>query len=297
MKNIQGIALIQVLIITMVLTLLGIFISQSVRNQVKLTIDIQASVKLELALASAEAQLIQALLTQKRYPNTSSNSQIVQRWNFYNKAFVLPNNVQVKMQDLNGLLSLNMMNHRLATGVFKQLDLEGHPVRTFLDSLKDWIDKDDLKYLNGAERHYYQSINATGPRNGYLQSIDEVFSIKMGDILPLNLWRKYFTEHTVGGFNPLLAPKLILDALIEDSAIVNEIVLAREKGELSPFRFFQLTGIDGDEYYNFATGRKIRVELRANSEYGQLSKHFVIELRPNNSLRTVIITNVSWNKE
>ena len=193
MKKIKGIALIQVLIITMVLTILAIFISQSVRNQVKLAIDIKSSVELELALETAEANLIQALLSQKLYVNKNGVNNIAKRWNFHNKTFNFNDSVSIKLQDLNGLLSLNMMSPSLATKVFKKLNLEGHPVRTFLDSLKDWIDEDDLTYLNGAEKHYYKSIDVNGPRNGYLQAIDEVLSIRMGDILSLTVWKKYFT--------------------------------------------------------------------------------------------------------
>ncbi len=296
-KEIKGIALIQVLIITMVLTILGIFISQSIRSQVNLSFSMQTAVKLELMVESAQAQLLHALLANERYPNSQSENLIVKNWNFYNQAFPLNDDVQVKLQDANGLLGLNMMSHELARKAFAELGLEGHPVRTFLDSLRDWIDEDSLKYLNGAERDYYRQANLKGPRNGYLQSLDEVQSIKMGNILPFATWQMYFTEQLTSGFNPLNAPPLLLKALVGDQAIVDKVLLLRKEKQLNLLRFYQVTGIDSDEYINFATGRRIRVELLAKIGNQQMRKKFVVELRSYDPQRTVIITDISWNKQ
>lgn len=295
--KVKGIALIQVLIITMVLTILGLFITQSIRSQVNLSLSMQTALKLTLKIETEQAKLLHALLAYKRYPNELSDNEVVKKWNFYNQAFHINESVSIKLQDLNGLLALNMVNHELATRAFYELGIEGHPVRTFLDSLKDWVDEDSYKYLNGAEDDYYRMAKLAGPRNAYLQTVDEVLAVKGGNILPLAVWKKYFTEQTSSGFNPLNAPPLLLKALIGDKAIVEEIVQLRQKKELNLLRFYQLTGIDSDEYFNFATSRKIRVELLAKSEGQQVRKSFVVELRSYNPQRTVIITNVSWNKE
>jgi len=295
--SVSGIALIQVLIITMVLTILGLFITQSIRSQVNLALTMQTAIKLELAIETEQAKLLHALLAYQRYPDETSDNDIVKKWNFYNQEFKVNNQVSIKLQDLNGLLALNMMDHNLATKAFSELGLEGHPVRTFLDSLKDWIDEDGHKYLNGAEEDYYRMANLKGPRNAYLQTIDEVLAIKSANILPLATWKKYFTEQTTSGFNPLNAPSLLLNALIDDKSIVEQIVKLRQKMQLNLLRFYQLTGIDGDEYFNFATGRKISVELLAKSEGQQMRKTFVVELRSYDPQRTVMMTNVSWNKE
>jgi general secretion pathway protein K len=295
-KN-NGVALIQVLIITMVLTILGLFITQSIRGQVNSAFNMKKSVDLGLKIETAEAILIQSLLTNVRHPNKNSDVALVQRWNFYNEKFTLNEYVTVKMQDLNGLLSLNVMSHSLATNVFNELGLEGHPVRTFLDSLKDWIDKDDLSYINGAERSYYRQVGLVGPRNGHLQTMNEVLSIKMGDILPLKTWEMYFTEQLTSSFNPLNSPTLILRSVIKDSSKVDDVIAARRNKELSAARFTQITGLVNDEYFNFATGRKIRVELSAKLDNIHLTKQFIVEVKPYDPKRPVIITDVIWNKK
>lgn len=297
MKTNRGIALVQVLIISMVLSILAIFISQSIRGQVKLTLGIKESVKLELAIETTQAQIIHALLTQKRYPNINSDNPIVQNWNFYNQPFSTANNVEVKLQDLNGLLNLNALSKHVAADVLRQLNLSEHQVRTFIDSLKDWIDEDDFQYYNGAEASFYKKAGLSGPRNGYLQTLDEVLNIQMGNTLPLTTWQKYFTEHSGTGFNPLNAPSFILNALLNNSNLAQEVINARDNKMLNTLRFYQITGIEDDEYYNFATGTKIRVELLAKFEGQQMTKQFVIELKPADPSRAVIITNIKWNKE
>ncbi|MBU2891943.1 general secretion pathway protein GspK [Colwellia sp. D2M02] len=293
----KGIALIQVLIITMVLTILGLFITQSIRGQVNTALKIQTNVDLGLKIETAEAILIQELLTNIRYADKDSENALVKRWNFYGEPFQLNDYVMVKMQDLNGLLSFNVMSHSLAASLLAELGVEDHPARTFLDSLKDWIDKDDLKYINGAEKNYYRRMNLVGPRDGQLQTFNEVLSIKMGDILPLETWALYFTEQLTTSFNPLNAPPLILKALLQDQSRTDDIIAMRNSKELSPLRFTQMTGIDNDEYFNFATGRKIKVELLAESGNIHLKKQFVVEVKPYDPKRPVIITDVSWNKK
>jgi type II secretory pathway component PulK len=255
----------------------------------------QAAVTLEVDIETAQARLLHTLLTNTRYIKQTSENKLVKEWNFYNEPFSLGPNVTVKIQDLKGLLNVNMMSKELATRVFAKLGLEGHPVRTFLDSLRDWIDVDDFKFLNGAEKSYYRSQQLPGPRNGYLQSLNEVLAVKMGNILPMEVWRLYFTEKPVGGFNPLTAPNLILAALIQDDSITQEVIRLRNTNQLTYFKFYQLTFIDGDEYYNFATSNKLRVELLAKSGNTQVKKQFVVEVNPYDYKRTVIITDVIWN--
>ena len=65
----RGIALIQVLIITFVLSLLGLYINQTVQEQIKITTSIQNKFLMRLELEKTEADLLQALLSTNKYPN------------------------------------------------------------------------------------------------------------------------------------------------------------------------------------------------------------------------------------
>lgn len=295
-KQQKGMALIQVLIIAIILTMLGIFINQSVRNQVKTAQLIKANHQLDLLLESSEAELLHTLITQKRYKSLDSENELVKRWNFHGEAFQLNDNVSIKMQDLNGLLSLNYMNYPVSLRLFEQLGFPESEVRVFLDSLKDWKDKDDLKHLNGAESEYYQKAALPLPRNSFLQSINEVVNIKGAGFLTQAQWSQYYSIALVSKYNPLNSPAEILKAFLNDKDIYNKIINLRAEEQLTMNSFFHHTGIDTDHLVTFTTGRLINIKIMVTIENNQLSKSFQVELRPNAGARAVTISNVKWNE-
>lgn len=292
----KGMALIQVLIIAIILTMLGIFINQSVRNQVKTAQLIKSNHQLDLLLETTEAELLHTLLTNKSYKDLNSESEWVKRWNFHGGIFQLNDQVSIQMQDLNGLLSLNYMSNNVSLRLFAQLGFSESDARVFLDSLKDWKDKDDLKHLNGAESNYYRKEKLPIPRNSFLQSMDEVLNIKGSDILTIEQWRQYYSIALVPKFNPLNSPTGVLKAFINDQQAFEQIINLRSQQQLNSLTFYQITGIDTDDYVTFSTGRLINIKIMVNIENNQLSKSFQVELRPNANVRAVTISNVKWNE-
>lgn len=292
----RGIALIQVLIIAIILTMLGIFINQSVREQVNITGYIQGNHQVGLLLETVEAELLHQLLTNRRYPNADSENDYVKNWNFYGKPFSINEQVTIEMQDLSGLLSLNYMNQTVANRLFVLLGHEGEEVRIFFDSLKDWKDEDDLKHLNGAESDYYQKLNLQTPRNGYLQSIAEVHNIRSAKLMTMAQWQKYFSLSLVSRFNPLNAPEQLLKAFIDNDVEWEGVMQLRDDKQLNMINFYQMTGIDAGQSVTFSTGRWIRIKIHVDTENNQLSKSFQVELRPNSTKRPIRISDVKWNE-
>lgn len=312
-KNIKGIALIQVLIISIILTMLGIYINQTVRSQVGVVFVMKDAFDLRLELENAEARILHGLLTNKLYPKkesdfsvngaNGSDIELTKQWNFYSKPFILPNygndnnptSVKITLQDLSGLIGLNIISNTLATHFFEDLGYTGHEVRTFLDSLADWKDKDDLKRLNGAESDYYSKLNQLGPRNSYLQSIDEVLHIKSGNLLTQDQWHRYFTTQIIPDFNPFNAPEPILKAFLKNDSAFESVIELRNEGNLTAFTFFQATAIEQDEYISFATSRYLKVTIEVSRQNNKLSKQFIVNLRPRMSDRPVTISQITWN--
>jgi len=292
----NGIALIQVLIISIILTMLGVFINQSVREQVRIATTIQNSHRANVLLETVEAELLHALLTHKRYRNLTSDNPYVKKWNFYNKRFSINDEVQIELQDLNGLLSLNFMNQAAASRLFKELGFEGEQVRTFHDSLKDWKDKDDLKRLNGAESDYYEKAGKSLPRNGYLQSMGELLNVRSSEFLTLEEWQSYFSLALVSRFNPLNAPDLLLKAFLNNDRAWQQVIEKRTTEQLTMLDFYRYTGVDESQSITFTTSRIIKVNILVDIENNKLSKSFQVELRPNSTKRPVIISDVKWNE-
>lgn len=297
MNKQQGIALVQVLIITIILTMLSIFISQSVRQQVGVAQIISSGFEERLALENAQAQLTMALLTQLHYPNKNADNEVVKKWNFHASPFLINDNVEVTIQDLNGLLSINFLERNIATKLFRLLEVNESDYRIFIDSLSDWKDADSLKLLNGAEDDYYRKQSAIGPRNAYLQNIDEVGFVRNSNILTMTQWNQFFSSELIVAFNPLNAPKQILQALINDERTVSDVLALRQRNELTSFKFFELTGLDTSETLSFATGRKFRVELRTLGSMAQVSKHYTVEVKPRSPKAPIVLTDVTWNNK
>lgn len=293
----KGIALVQVLIISIILTMLGIYIIQTVRMQVGMVRLMQKSFQVNLIAESVEAELLHTLLTNKRYLNKDSENPIVLNWNFYGKPFIYNTDTQIAIQDMTSLLSLNHLNKKLVSRLFEQLGYQEKDSRFFFDALLDWKDKDDLKRLNGAENDYYRSVNIKGPRNGYLQSMNEVLNIKNNNVLTKNQWSKFFSIALISEFNPLNAPEDILKVFINDDQAFSEVIKQREQGILSGFSFSQATGIDTDEGITFNTGRILKVKILTKKQNSQFSKNFIVDLRPNAPLRAITISNVTWENE
>lgn len=291
----RGIALIQVLIISMVLSILGIYILQSSNDQINITNSIKTAFDLRVELEDAEASVLHALLTELRVKNKQSKNEVAKLWNFHNTRFEV-GRVSVQIQDLNGLISLNMTDDNTLRDFLLQLGVSSGDAEQFIDSLADWKDDNDNHRLYGAERDYYESQGVIGPRNGYLQSVAEVYYIKKNDILTHEQWAKYFTVERVDGFNPANAPKEILQSFIKNDSKVANLVELRDNIQLNEYQFAKETGISSDEFLTFVTGNNLRITLIAKSEQQQIKKTFNVALRTRSLTRPIVITNVVWNK-
>lgn len=293
----RGIALIQVLIITFVLSLLGLYINQTVREQVKITTSIQNKFLMRLELEKTEADLLQALLSNNKYLNKSAVNSIASKWNFYGKEFQLNDNAYVTLTDLSSLMGLNISDATLLKNVLLQIGIDEVSAREFVDSLADWKDKNDLSRLNGAESAYYkQHKKSYAARNGFLQDPSEVALIRGGEQITPKLFNQYFTTEIVAGFNPLNAPQKILNAFINDENSIQKVLQLREQGALKSYEFYKLTGVEADEYITFATGSKIRVQLRVTHNDAQLTKTYTLDATPQSYIKPMVFSHISWNK-
>lgn len=291
-----GIALIQVLIISIILSMLAIFISQTVRSQVATAAMIKEHKTLVAQVESAQSTILHTLLSNKRYQQKQSDDSIVQQWNFFGEPFEYQNGTVITIQDQYGLLSLNHFSPMLARRLFELLEQKDSDYRYFIDSLADWKDKDDLSRLNGAESNYYESLKKLVPRNSYLQSMAEVGNIRGADMLTSEQWQKYFSLALISKYNPLNSPDKILQAFVNNDEQFAELVSLRENGELNQLTFYQLTGIEEDDFITFSTGRLLKIKITVNMGDAKLSKQFNLTVRPNHVSRPIVISDVEWNK-
>ncbi|RXF02889.1 type II secretion system protein GspK [Pseudoalteromonas sp. PS5] len=289
----RGIALVQVLIISGVLMLLGIFIQQTLRQQAQVVAIGNDKVMLRLALEDAQAQVVTALLSHNRYQEPNAQNMVVKSWNFYGQPFIV-GDVTVKLQDISGLLNINTGSRIMLTRYFeKHLD-EPSLTDHLVDSIADWKDADNLKHLNGAEKADYK--NGITPRNDYLQSIDELKTImehlKLGFNHAQSVQSLSFAR--ISGFNPLNAPVDVLETLLQNDDQIQQVIQARDQGQLTGLRFYQITGIDYDEYVTFGTSQHIRLELSATKNGVRVTKKLSLKVNPRALEKSLTISNIVW---
>jgi len=160
------------------------------------------------------------------------------------KRISLSEDLAVKAQDSNGMISLMNMNTAAMERLIKKVGALDDP-STIINSFQDWIDADGLSRLNGAEEFYYRSQGLPYlPRDYPIQYKDEVGLIKGMDKELYNRIESFLTLIPSTGFNPNTASDEVLMAYLdiyEDALKVLKEYMAI-KPVTSDTELFALTG-------------------------------------------------------
>ena len=273
MKRSRGIALIQVLLISAIISVLALYLSKSAREQIAMAQLSNDRAEALLMLHSAQAEVLVALLTHYREQDPNARELLPRRWNFYNQPFKWQEGVEVRIQDQSGLISVQFPEASLVKQMYRQLGYDTAQASGFIDRLLDWQDADRLTRLNGAESGEYE----TGPRDGGITLKSELTKIK-----GFGLWQQLspsFTLYRRGPFNPTTSTYEILAGLVGvDDA--NEVMAARKSGFLTPARFSQITGLSENDNTIFYPGKVLEVTLTSTKHGLTLKKSLMLHLEP-----------------
>ena len=174
----------------------------------------------------------------------------------------------IKVQDSNGLLSVTTINTVALKRLLTYFEVDPQNADTFIDSLLDWIDQDDLTRLNGAEREWYsfQGLKYE-PRNYPIQYKEELKLIKEMNSELYSKIEPYISILPATGFNPNTAPDPVLIAYLDignDTLnVLKEYI--QTKPITSDTELFSLTGrrIVKDEGLYFFPSRYLEITVQA----------------------------------
>lgn len=93
------------------------------------------------------------------------------------RVYRLSDSLTISVQDERGLMPLADLNARAARRFFTSLGIPSDQHDKLLDSLLDYIDPDDLRRLNGAEKTEYAARGRQPPANDYLRTRDELATV------------------------------------------------------------------------------------------------------------------------
>jgi len=287
----QGIALIQVLLITAILSVLAIYLTNTAKEQVKIAQWTDDKSQALVSLHSAEAQLLFSLLTQQKIVTSENNADgnrngegdisgsneesITQRWNFFAKPFFVTEQVMVSIQDQAGLIHAQYPDRDVLEKLFLGQGLGMIEVNELIDNLLDWQDLDSISRANGAETSVYAGLI----RNGAIPDVHDFSFIKKITPELLELLINTTTIYRQGSFNPTNAPTEILHALTNESA-AKQVILLRESGQLTKRNFSQLTGIVEDDDTFFYPSNFLSIKLTSKIGESKVHKEMTIQVRP-----------------
>ncbi len=141
-------------------------------------------------------------------------------------------NTKIKIYDTGRKINLLSIDENVINRVLFNIGLDKKVVPVASDSYLDWIDRDDFKRLNGAEKYYYifEKKAAYEPRNSVsIQDIEELRLIRGFENYYSRL-KDYFFVYPKGSANIYAVDKKVLMALLgitEEQA--NQILSIREK--------------------------------------------------------------------
>lgn len=151
--------------------------------------------------------------------------------------------VEISTRDSNGMLSLSALKESAMKRLVELFS--GEDATGIIESYLDWIDRDSLVRLNGAEDFYYNSKGLPYiPRNYFIQYKEE-FALVKG--MNRELYEKiepYITILPSSGFNPNTASEAVLMAYLNIDRDVAKFLkdYVAQKPISSDMELFSLVG-------------------------------------------------------
>jgi DNA uptake protein ComE-like DNA-binding protein len=155
--------------------------------------------------------------------------------------------IHYSIRDENGKININTASRDVLIKVLAANGLLlGSDRDTIVDSILDWIDKNDQHRVNGAESDYYQGLSpAYSAKNGPLDSLEELLQVR--GVTPELFYgseeyqsqessgaenapglARIFTVQKVSQFNPNTAERVVLEIMYPENQ-VNEILAKKEE--------------------------------------------------------------------
>jgi DNA uptake protein ComE-like DNA-binding protein len=172
----------------------------------------------------------------------------------------------VRLQDESGLLNINFVQRNLLLRFLGEIGVPVDKQDALLDTLQDYVDADDLRRLNGAEKAEYAALGLPPPPNELLLTPFQLKNIIGWRDLP-GFWEnqrllQFVTTSRLSGFNPNTAPVELLASLPGSNRdIAATMIAARQENPLHDV--IQFIGSPPNrlepEFFSYFPGSSVRV--------------------------------------
>lgn len=143
----------------------------------------------------------------------------------------------VRLQDNRGLLNLNYLDENAMMRLIGQFGVPPENWGALLDSLRDYVDTDNLRRLNGAESPEYEALGMPPPVNDWLTTPHQIKNV-IGWRDQVVLWKtprfiQLVTSSRVSWVNINAAPREVLASLPGNNIQMAEAIINQR--EITPF--------------------------------------------------------------
>ena len=151
-KRESGVALLQALLLTMIVSLLALQLSLTAREQVTTAQMLESRLEADLVSHSLEVEALFNLLTMEdRAPSFAGRWQSDAETRAGRQQFVLSDGAEIIISDLSSRLPLRLPQHPLWSSTLEQVGMPRAMAEEFLNQLRDIQDEDTLNASMGAE--------------------------------------------------------------------------------------------------------------------------------------------------
>jgi general secretion pathway protein K len=235
-KSQSGVALLQVLLISAMISILAIQFTKTAQYQLEMASEVDKRVRAELKAKSVLNEVLFLQLSETITPNHIHTSLVTlppkSSLNRYGTPIVWSDGVIVRIQDLNGLLPQMFVDHSLWKPALHGLNFGEEEVKNYLGIWGDMQDSDLISW-DTAREEPVRLPNGQPYINGFAQNdklIKWLFSDKP-DVLFVLMKISDINAHYET--NLLNAPDELLSVLLEP-VVAEEFVTARRSGNLFP---------------------------------------------------------------
>ncbi len=258
----RGFVLVATLWILAIVTIAASYFAERVSRSMELATRKQQTADALVAFADTRAELIFRLAT--GYPTHAGIGMPPLAVD--DRAYRGMGDDVVRVQDNQGLINLNFAHPLMLSRFLAQMGVPVERRDAMIDTLRDYIDMDDLRRLNGAEAPEYAAQGLPPPPNDWLASPYQLKNV-IGWRENTDLWEKqhllqFVTTSQLANFNPNTAPLEVLASLpgmTRDTARA-AIALRRQQPFYGPEQIpGYVGGLIDPEFFVAVPGRSMRI--------------------------------------
>jgi len=285
MKKNSGVALIQVLLISAIISILAISFTHTARDQIEMATAFEQRIKAAQQLKSVQSQIIYKLLTQRDFTAEEQNqeTQMNVSWNFYGEPFVIDSpidaNIVVSIQEIQGLLSQRYPNTPFWNKLLKNMGYDDEQIKQKQGLLKGWQDKDTDSWLIGDSEPEATEAGVKYP-NQPIQLPNEIDWLFPDEIDQRDVVKQVSTHYSNSKFNPMNAPNRLL-ALLFEQPLAESLIEQRAQGLLTSDEMKEYLGdLYDSETVTTYRGGQLTITILISSETVQIQESIDILLQP-----------------